>query len=116
MRKLIFIISLMTISVVSYSQSSRAYARQGNGAYEKGKMDEADLYYRKSLEAKDNDKVNEALYNLGNALYKKEDYEHAATQFENYVNTEGVSDAQKAQAYHNLGNAYYKQQNYGKSV
>ena len=74
MRKLIFIISLMTISVVSYSQSSRAYARQGNGAYEKGKMDEADLYYRKSLEAKDNDKVNEALYNLGNALYKKEDY------------------------------------------
>ncbi|MBA7551056.1 hypothetical protein ES705_43590 [subsurface metagenome] len=77
------------------------------------KYNEAELQYREALE-KDS-QSEKATYNLGNSLYKQEQYEPAITKYESLLNTE-IEPANLSANYYNLGNSYFKAQKLEKSI
>lgn len=99
---LIIIITLSLTIPVAFSQEENADIRRGVREYKAENFQEAELNFRKALEA--NPQSEKALYNLANALYKQERYEEAANILEGLVNKE-LPENKKADAYHNLGNA-----------
>jgi len=102
---LFFIINALTVHL--YAQdNSRSLIREGNRHYNVEKIDEAERSYRRALEA--DERSNIATFNLGNALYRQQNFEEAVKNFEEAAL--GKSDKNdKARAYHNLGNAYLQQ-------
>ena len=50
----------------------------------------------------------EAMFNLGDAIYKQKRYDEAIKQFQSAAQTNPDPHV-KAQAYHNIGNAYLEQ-------
>lgn len=78
--------------------------KEANGLYQKGKFDEAlQKYNAASIALPDSDIIN---FNMGTALYKKEDYDKAIDAFIKTL----TSDDKKteADALYNLGNCKYK--------
>lgn len=78
--------------------------KKGNKAFKKGKYKEAVEHYQAAqVEAPEK---KEIAYNLGNALYKANDFEKA---LEAYDRAKGVKDNKlKKKALFNAGNAYYR--------
>ena len=74
MRKLVCIIVLSLSCICAMGQ--KADLRKGNREFRKGEFPEADISYRKGL-LKDTSSVA-AKYNLGNNLYRQENYDEAA--------------------------------------
>jgi tetratricopeptide (TPR) repeat protein len=99
------ILLLMLSSLSGFSQAERKFIRRGNDAYEEKHYTQSEVNYRKALENEQNS--FEALFNVGDALYKQEKYEDAARQF-NQITSREVADDKKARAYHNLGNSLLK--------
>ena len=93
-RILLVVYSFVFMIPVSAQVSSDVHTHRGNQSFEKGDFDDASYHYLKTLEDKSDD--FRAQYNLGNTLYKKNQYSDA------------VSTYQKTAALYNLGNAYYK--------
>ena len=77
--KLILFIGLSWFALNSSAQAVRKYIRQGNGKYEDGKYQDAEVEYRKALEK--DPKSYKADYNLGNALYRQKQYDAAAARY-----------------------------------
>lgn len=78
--------------------------KEGNAFYQKGKLDEAlEKYNEASVALPDSDIVN---FNMGAALYKKQDYQKAIDAFTKAL----MSDNPKieADALYDLGNCKYK--------
>ena len=108
-------ISLLTLFafIPLFAYKANPSIRSGNSAYEDEKYTDAEVEYRKGIQA---DKYSvESAYNLGNSLYKQEKYKEAAVEFEKASkltdNKEKLSSI-----YHNLGNSLYKAEDYGNSV
>ena len=99
---------------VGFAQNPRPDIRQGNKAYKSGDFEKAEEAYRESLN-KDAQSF-EGSFNLGNALYQKEDYEGAARQFALLEQNGEVDKTQMARVFHNRGNSFLKQQKYKESV
>ncbi|MBR3287791.1 MAG: VWA domain-containing protein [Bacteroidales bacterium] len=100
---IVLLSGLMTLGLQTpaAAQEFRKEIRQGNHLYEKH-PDEAEIHYRKAIEA--NPRSPEAVYNLGNALFKQEKYGDAA---KSYKDAAGMMDGEKdlARTMYNLGNA-----------
>jgi len=116
-KNLIFILFLVflgfAITANSYAQDDKKNIRKGNKLYSDGKYEDAEMRYRQALD--ENSNSFEGAFNLGDAAYKQEKYEDAATQFD--LLTKQLADNDKiAKSYHNLGNSYLKSKDYGKSV
>lgn len=105
------------------SQAERRYIRQGNRAYKNARIDsskvdsslyrKAEIDYRKALEEEPNS--HDAMFNLGNAMYKQKKYEEAQRQFE--VLTNAMNDKTKqANSFHNLGNTLLQSGRFEESV
>jgi TolA-binding protein len=80
-------ISLLTLlSVTSvFAYKANPSIRSGNSNYEDEKYTDAEVEYRKGIQA---DKYSvESTYNLGNSLYKQEKYKEAAEEFERQQNS-----------------------------
>jgi len=101
-----FILSFILVFTALPLFAQNAALRQGNKAYDDGKFGQAFELYEK---AADKAPVKSA-YNKGAALYKLQDYNAAAENFENAV-TEPANKASaklNQNALYNLGNSAYK--------
>lgn len=86
------------------ASDAKKSVKEANRLYQKGKLDEAlQKYNEASVAMPDSDIVN---FNMGAALYKKEDYQKAIDSFTKAL----TSDDKKieADALYNLGNCKYK--------
>jgi tetratricopeptide (TPR) repeat protein len=102
---LLFLIMLIASS--TFAQKENPLIRQGNKQYEEGKFKEAEIDYRKAIEQKPGSVKGS--YNLGNSLYRQENYDEAIRSFSDAGNLMKDADAStKAATLHNLGNSLLK--------
>lgn len=90
--------------IAKATTSAKKNVKEANRLYKQGKLDEAlQKYNDASVALPDSDIVN---FNMGTALYKKEDYQKAIDSFTKAL----ISDDKKieADALYNLGNCKYK--------
>ncbi|MFP4059079.1 MAG: tetratricopeptide repeat protein [Bacteroidales bacterium] len=104
MMKYIVILLLLAGCFNLHGQKERKYIRQGNDLYDEEKFNEAEIAYRKALE-KAGDEDLKSSYNLGNAIYKQENYEQAVKEYQDLASRD-LSPEEKAKIYHNLGNSF----------
>ena len=111
--KAIFVICFLGILPVLIAQPAQKFIRSGNTAYQKGHFKDAEIDYRKAqTKAPASDK---AKYNLGNALYKQNNFAEASEQYNNLTKL-NKSSASKADIYYNLGNALLQDKKYQESI
>jgi tetratricopeptide (TPR) repeat protein len=97
-----FLSLLLTTSLMVYGQGEKKYIREGNGKYKDSKYAESEIAYRKAIDK--NKTSSDAVFNLGDALYKQKKYEDAGKQFlDNSQVT--VNNRKKSNSYYNLGNS-----------
>ncbi len=108
-------VSLLMTTSVAFAQNSGKQVKQGNKSYSEGNYSDAEIFYRRALET-DNKFEKQAMFNLGNVLYKQERYDEAMELYNNLAANESLTDKEKAQLYHNLGNAHLMQQQYQQSI
>lgn len=96
-----------------YAQTERTHTRDGNKQYEAGKFSDAEADYKKALEQKNN--FPEAVFNLGDAVYRQQRFDEAARQFQLSAQTHADS-LTRAQAWHNLGNSALSQEKFEDAV
>ncbi len=107
MRKIIFLslcVLIFAHSTCFAANEAKKSVKEANKLYQQGKLDEAlQKYNDASVAMPDSDIVN---FDMGAALYKKEDYQKAIDAFTKAL----VSDNKKieADALYNLGNSKYK--------
>jgi Ca-activated chloride channel family protein len=105
MKHFIVIITLLLINMTCFSQKEKKYIREGNKHFDKGKYENSEVSYRKALE--EESQAFNALFNLGDAMYKQEKYEDAAGEF-NGVSQMNTDKINRARTFHNLGNSLLK--------
>lgn len=97
----------------AFAQEPNDLITKGNAKYKEGNFGEAEMTYREGQEAGADAFISG--FNLGDALFKQERYEEAASAFQALPNLTEDKE-QKAAAFHNLGNAYLKAKKYPESV
>ena len=91
------------------AQTVEKQIRKGNRQYKRGDYTEAEVNYRKALEASPTNA--DAQFNLGDALYQQENYKDAMEAFQKVL--ELTPDAKlKSKAVFNMGNCLLEQGNY----
>lgn len=97
-----FLILFLVFSLHSWAQGDKKYIRQGNREYEDKKYPESETTYRRALA--ENNESRDAVFNIGDALYKQNKFEDAAKQFlENHnINEDRLK---KSASLYNLGNS-----------
>jgi len=96
---------LLIISLSINAQADKKYIRQGNREYGKESFSESEISYRKAIDG--NKKSPDAIFNIGDALYKQNKFEDAGKQFIENVNMNDDKDKKSAGLY-NLGNSLLK--------
>jgi len=104
-RVLLILYSLVFVMQVSAQVSSDVHTHRGNQSFEKGDFDDASYHYLKTLQGKSED--FRAQYNLGNTLYKKNQYSDAVSTYQKALKNAKTKE-QKTATLYNLGNAYFK--------
>jgi Ca-activated chloride channel family protein len=92
----------MIFSVTINAQADKKYIRQGNREYGKENFSESEISYRKAID--NNKKSPDAVFNIGDALYKQNKFEDAGKQFIDNVNLNEDKNKKSASLY-NLGNS-----------
>lgn len=101
----------MTLSLLLFvfgasAQTDVKLLRKGNRQYKKGNYTEAEVQYKKALEARPNNA--NAQFNIGDALFGQEEYDAAYSAFEKVI--EMTPDAKlKSNAVYNMGNCLLAQ-------
>jgi len=86
-------------------QTDKKFIRHGNRGYNTNGFSDSVIHYRKAVDK--NTQSADAIFNIGDALYKQEKFEEAGKQFEeNIVKNEDKS--KKSAGYYNLGNSLLK--------
>lgn len=115
-RKNIAYLSLLLLvasSPLLRAQGEKKYIRQGNREYADNKYSESEISYRRAIDKNKN--FSDALFNIGNALYKQEKFEEAGKQFIN--NADLNEDKRKrSAALYNLGNSLLMANRVGESI
>ena len=97
-----FICLFFVISISVNAQTEKKLIRQGNRAYDKNNFPESEIAYRRAIEK--NNQSPDAVFNIGDALYKQSKFEDAGKQF--IENANMIEDKEKkSAAYFNLGNS-----------
>ena len=102
-----YILFLVFFSAAGFGQSGKKYVREGNRNFYEKEFEESEVSYRKAIN-KEAD-LFDANFNLGDALYKQEKFDEAATNFDGLTNRV-ENEKELAKAYHNLGNSFLKSQ------
>lgn len=105
MIKNLLMVMFLIIPVVLNAQTDKKYMRQGNREYEKKKYSESEISYRKALDK--NKQSPDAIFNVGDALYKQKKFEDAGRQFMENAN-ESEDKIKKSSGLYNLGNSLLK--------
>ena len=116
MRKYLTLIFLLLAGLTAFAQVDRKDVRRGNRQFAKAKYGEADISYRKGLNA-DSTSVASA-YNLGNNLYRQGNYAEAGKFYQQALRhvpeTRSLKkqNAQGFDTYFNIGDAALQQKQY----
>ena len=95
----------LIFSAALIAQTDKKYIRKGNREYEKDKFSESEISYRKAI---DNNKQSpDAVFNVGDALYKQNKFEEAGKQFIENTN-QSEDKVKKSAGLYNLGNSLLK--------
>lgn len=116
MRRLLYIILFLSAAAGAQAQQmpERSLVRKGNRQYNKGSYEHAIERYEQAVQAAPGQ--FEAIYNLGNALYKAERFDRAEQTMQQSAADSLRSDEERAEAFYNLGNAQFKQQKYKEAL
>jgi len=104
LRSLIFCV-LMIISVTLSAQTEKKFIRKGNREYEKDKYSDSEISYKKAVDK--NKQYPDAVFNVGDALYKQNKFEEAGKQFTESAN-QNYDKTKKSAGLYNLGNSLLK--------
>jgi Ca-activated chloride channel family protein len=94
--------ALLILTLTAGAQTDKKYIRKGNKEFEKSNYQESEVSYRKALDQ--NAKLPDAVFNVGDALYKQKKYEDAGKQFIENINMNEDKNKKSAGLY-NLGNS-----------
>lgn len=112
-----FLAFIMSIALFSsfevVAQVDNHDVRSGNKYYRIKDYDSAEKMYRSGVTKNPNSFV--ANYNLGNSLYRKEDWQTARNYYQKAIKLSS-DKKQKADAFHNLGCTYLQEAKYKESV
>jgi len=101
-KRLLIICLFSVLPLLMNAQGEKKFIRQGNREYQKNKYSESEISYRRAIDK--NKSAPDAVFNVGDALYKQKKFEDAGKQFvEN--NNMNEDKEKKAAALYNLGNA-----------
>ena len=113
MRKLIYILALLSISVAMSAQTDRKEVRSGNRQFRRENYKEAEISYRKAL-VKDSLSFA-ANYNLANVLYRGEHYDEAGKILET-VREAATASEYGADYFFNAGDIALAKKDYAAAV
>jgi Ca-activated chloride channel homolog len=105
MLKCILISVLLIIFTTLNAQNDKKYIRKGNREYDKSKYSDSEISYRKAIDK--NKQSPDAVFNVGDALYKQNKFEEAGKQFVESTN-ENDDRIKKSAGFYNLGNSLLK--------
>lgn len=116
MYKLLYIILFLFAAAGAQAQQlpERSLVRKGNRQYNKGNYEQSIGRYEQALQAAPGQ--FEAIYNLGNALYKAERFDRAEQTMQQAAADSLRAGTERAEAFYNLGNAQFKQQKYQEAL
>lgn len=103
---------LASISVCA-QKAERDYIRKGNRFFKDSIYIDAEVNYRKALDA--NPQSTIAMFNLGNTLLWQNKLQDAMELYANAVQLEKDKN-RKAQIYHNMGVIFHSQKEYAKAI
>lgn len=104
---------LLLAAGASAQKEEREFIRKGNRLFNDSVFVDAEVNYRKALEA--NPKSTISMYNLGNTLTQQQKFQDAMEQ---YVSASQIEKDKKklAQIYHNMGVIFQADKDYAKAV
>ncbi len=105
---------MLSLPVLAQRYPERGLVRKGNRAFENEKYDRSIDRYRTALEH--NPESREALYNLGNALYRTGQLDSAMVALRRVAADTLLSAADRSAAYFNLGCAQFDKQSLQESL
>lgn len=108
---LLFLMLVPACSV--YSQSLRSHVNKGVELYDKGKIPDAEVEFKKGLEKAP--KNFQANFNLGDTYYKQNKYKEALKSYEHAL-LQTKNKGLKAKVYHNIGNSLLKSKKIKESI
>jgi len=101
------------IMVNLFGQAEKKFVRQGNNNFRDNQFKEAEIEYRKALDK--NPEMKAAEYNLGNTLYKQQQFDASVEKYTKLA--ESTTDKKAlARYYYNLGNSLYESKKYTESI
>lgn len=90
----------------------RSLVRKGNKLFNQGEFNESEIRFRSALEKAPESR--EAMFNLGDAIYKQGGYEEAKKIFETLAQDSTASN--RPDVLYNLGNTYCKQEKWDEAI
>ena len=112
--KYILFALLLSLSSGAFAQKAeRDYIRKGNRLFKDSVFVDAEVNYRKALEA--NPKSTISMYNLGNTLSQQQKFKDAMEQYVAATSIE-KDKAKLGQIYHNMGVLFQSGKDYQKAV
>ena len=108
-----FLFCCINLHLSAQSSEANNLIYKGNKKATQENYSEAERTYRKAISV--SPESSEAIYNLGNAHYRNEDFDEATQR---YFQTQKVADSKedRHKAFHNLGNSYMQKKDYEKAV
>ena len=110
---LLFCVLLLIISGTMNAQTEKKYIREGNREFEKNKFSESEISYRKAIDK--NKQSPDAVFNIGDALYKQNKFDEAGKQFIENTN-QSADKIKKSSGFYNLGNSLLKAKKFQESI
>jgi Ca-activated chloride channel homolog len=104
---------LLILTSVLNAQTDKKYVRKGNREYEKNKYAESEISYRKAIDQ--NKQSPDAVFNVGDALYRQNKFDEAGKQFIENTN-QNEDKAKKSAGFYNLGNSLFQAKKYDESI
>lgn len=113
-RTFLAIVVLLLGHTTLRAQEEREYIRKGNRLYQKSEFAGSEGMYRR---AQGQEKASDdAVFNLGDALYKQGRFSEAANEFSKSASTNEDDVTKQAESFYNLGNSLVKEQKFDESI
>jgi len=112
MRSILILFLIFFVSIV-IAQPAQKMVRSGNNKYNDGHFKEAEIDYRKALTKSPGSP--KATFNLGNSLYKQQNYDQALSLYQKLALTENT-ETSKSNVFYNMGNSLFENKKYKESI
>lgn len=110
----LFCLLLFVPLAASGQKDVRKNVRKGNRAYNQQKIDDAYKFYDKAMQ--ENPGSKEAVFNIGNTLYRQKQWDKSVEQMQHYLSLEQEDPLKMSAAWHNIGNAMLQKKELQKSM